>query len=352
MYLNEFSSVMAGWKERCESGNFSYDEIMSLVYFFSIRKSFGADHPEKKYFLVGPIFPVDGLMGICDKISLPYAYAEANGYIPVIRILHSDMYSDFQGDDIWDKFFEQPYGKEALEWHTAQNVWELPYSCITYPGCWLMRKIIECKNVQLVNTLLINERVKEEIGRIRNDVLPNPQRTIGVLIRGTDYTATQLPGHSVMASPEQVFEKIKEFERSGNYDQIFLSTEDEDILQTMKKLCGDRLHFIDQKRFRIQPGEVLARQAKERENEGWLKGKEYLATLQLLSECASFIASGGCSGTNCVMNTSGKHFKETFIFELGVYSTYSSFEYIKISVEFVNNTFGIKSFTKIDIIKE
>ena len=320
MYLKEFGSYSVGWRERCEQGIFSYDEIMTLVYFFSIRKSYGADYPEKKYYLVGSVFSTEGLMSICDKVSLSYAYAEANGFIPVIRVLHSKMYSDFQGDDIWGKFFEQPYGKETLGWENAQNVWEPPFSCISFPMMqWLMNKIIECKSVQLVNTFLINERVKEEIGRIRNDVLPNPQRTIGVLIRGTDYTATQLPGHSVMASPEQVFEKIKEFERSGNYDQIFLSTEDEDILQTMKELCGDRLHFIDQKRFRTQPGELLSHQTKERENEGWLRGKEYLATLQLLSECISFIASGWCNGTACVMNTSGKHFKETYIFELGVH---------------------------------
>ena len=161
--------------------------------------------------------------------------------------------------------------------------------------------------------------LKKEIDCVRVSVLPNPQRTIGVLIRGTDYTISHIPGHSRMASPEQVYEKIKEFECSGNYDAIFLSTEDEDVLQTMKRLCGDRLHYIDQKRFRIRPGERLADQEKERENEGWLKGKEYLTTLQLLSECAAFIASGGCCGTTCVMNTGGEHFKETYVFDLGTY---------------------------------
>ena len=87
----------------------------------------------------------------------------------------------------------------------------------------------------------------------------------------------------------------------------------------MKELCGDRLHYINQKRFKIKPGELLADQAKERENEGWLKGVEYLTTLQLLSECEAFIASGWCYGTSCALNTGKENFKETYVFELGCY---------------------------------
>ncbi len=321
MYLMEFGSYMADWQERCNSGVFSYDEIITLVYLFSIRKSYGEKHPEKKFYLVNPIFPMEGLMSICDKVQLPYAYAEANGFIPVISLTRSNgsMYSDYVGDDIWSKFFVQPYGEEAEEWREAKNVWEFPAGSISFPVRWLMQRIVECKKTGFMNTLFINDRVREEINKVRSTVLPEASRTIGVLIRGTDYTTTHLPGHSIMASPEQVMEKIKEFEASGNYDAIYLSTEDEDVLQRMKELCGERLHYINQKRFRIQPGELLANQVKERENEGWLKGMEYLTTLQLLSECEAFIASGGCCGTSCALNTGENHFKETYVFKLGIH---------------------------------
>ena len=243
MYLKEFTSIMAGYKERCAEGFFSYDEIMTLVYFFSIRKSYGEEHAEKKFYLVDPVFPMEGLMSICDKVQLPYAYALANGFIPVIRLTHSDssMYSDFEGDDIWDKFFDQPLGKEADEWKNSKNVWEFPFATITFSTRWLMQKIVDCEDISLVNTFLINKHVQQSVEEARKTVLPNPERAIGVLLRGTDYTTTRLPGHSIMASPEQVMEIIKEFEATGNYNTIYLSTEDEDILQRMKELCGDRL---------------------------------------------------------------------------------------------------------------
>lgn len=318
MYLMEFTSIMAGHEQRCKEGFFSYDEIMTLVYFFSNRVSYGEKNPDKKFYLVDPVFPMEGLMSICDKVQLPYAYAEANGFIPVIHLTNSNgsMYSDFEGDDIWSKFFIQPYGGIAKEWEESKNVWIFPYAAVTFSDRWLMQRISDCKEVQFVNTFLINDRVKAEVDRVRNKVLPNPKRTIGVLIRGTDYTVTHLPGHTIMASPEQVMEKIKEYESSGSYDAVFLSTEDVDVLKKMIELCGDRLYYTEQKRFRINPGELLANQKRERENDGWMKGVEYLTTLKLLSECSGFIASGACCGTGCALNSGAENFKEKFVFEL------------------------------------
>ncbi len=320
MYLDEFASLMAGHEDRCKEGYFSYDEIMTLVYFFSIHKSYGDKNPDKSFYLLNPIFPMEGLMSICDKLQFPYAYAEANGFIPVIRLTGSNdsIYSDYNGDDIWSKFFVQPYGEEANEWEQAQYVCEFPFSVATFSDRWLMNRIVDLKLTPLITTNYINNKVKEEIEKQR-EVLPKPDRTIGVLIRGTDYTISHLPGHTIMATPEQVMEKIKEYEATGNFDEIYLATEDEDILQRMKELCGDRLRYIDQKRFRINPGELLADQKRERENEGWLKGKEYLTTLEFLSECKAFIASGGCSGTTCVLNSFKDNSTESYVFDLGCY---------------------------------
>lgn len=41
----------------------------------------------------------------------------------------------------------------------------------------------------------------------------------------------------------------------------------------MKVIYGKRLKYIEQKRFHINEEELLAQQIRERENEGWLKGK-------------------------------------------------------------------------------
>ena len=39
---------------------------------------------------------------------------------------------------------------------------------------------------------------------------------------------------------------------------------------------------------------------------------EYLTTLELLSECGAFIASGGCCGTACALNSNRDKYAEVF----------------------------------------
>ena len=112
MYLMEFGSFLAGYKERCESGLFSYDEILVLVYMFSIYKSYGEKHPEKRFYRVNPFFLQEGLMSICDKVQLPYAYAEANGFVPVISLTNSGetIYSVIRSKNVFgfirEKFWQ------------------------------------------------------------------------------------------------------------------------------------------------------------------------------------------------------------------------------------------------------
>ena len=99
MYLAEFMSNMNGWRERCDLGFYSYDEMMYLVYFFSIRKPGGYHSQNKKYYIVNPVFPMEGLMSICDKVQTPCAYAEANGFIPVVnyKFFSIDVFRFSQG---------------------------------------------------------------------------------------------------------------------------------------------------------------------------------------------------------------------------------------------------------------
>ena len=322
MYITEFLSIMDGSKARCEKGFFSYDEIMTLVYFFSYRISDSKNKQDEKFYLVNPIFPIEGLITICDKIQDPLAYAEVNGYIPIVSITHSNasMYSDYEGEDIWTKFFIQPTGVESNELDKGREVYSYPRAYTSYPNRWLMRRICPLmKNYNLQDNELINERVRKEIDIVRKEVLPDPEHTIGILIRGTDFTVTHLPGHTIMASPEQVMEKINEYMETGDYKYIFLSTEDENILNKMKSFCGDKLRYTNQRRFVIKNNELLSQLEGRRKEEGWLRGVEYLTTLQLLSECKAFISSGICGGTSYVLNNSSEKFEKCYVFDLGRY---------------------------------
>lgn len=174
--------------------------------------------------------------------------------------------------------------------------------------------------LQFKNSLL-NSKLQRYVETQAQNLLREPENTLGVLIRGTDYVRSRPSGHPVQADVEIVIKKIYELEKSWrSYSYIFLSTEDADILKRMQQEFKERLFYTDQKRYHLEEGQLLCHQkASQAEGEGYTKGAEYLCTLSLLSKCDAFVASGGCAGTHEVLKMNQGSFKRQYIFDLGVY---------------------------------
>ena len=58
------------------------------------------------------------------KIEACAAYAKSKGFVPVIRLTmsNSSMYSNYNGDDIWGKFYNQPEAYSLDEVMHSRNV--------------------------------------------------------------------------------------------------------------------------------------------------------------------------------------------------------------------------------------
>lgn len=107
--------------ERYEKGCMYYDEIMQLTFMFSYVIHPGKKNPHKKFFLIDGFYRIEGMFGIWNKAFTAARYAMAKGYTPVFEIVSSDanMYSDHEGDDIWNKFFMQPVDCPLSEIHES-----------------------------------------------------------------------------------------------------------------------------------------------------------------------------------------------------------------------------------------
>ena len=298
-----------------------YDELMIYTFCFAHKEHFGDQYPDKKFFIIDGSFRIEGIFGIQDKIFTMVRYAVSKGYIPVVIILSSDknMYADGLNDDIWSKFMNQPCGYSRKDISNAQNVYLSPNAnCLT-----VMRHILKAdtrNDIELVtDKKLFNNAVESYISAHLN-ILPEPDKTLGVLIRGTDYTKTKLPGHSIHADVPEIIDKIREIESEHPYKWIYLATEDADILADMKKQYGERLLYTDQERFSIESGELLIdhheKEGKEK-GKGFRLGVEYLLTLRLLSMCESLIASGNCGGSYEAIKENAGKYRFTYIFEKG-----------------------------------
>lgn len=98
-----------------------YDEIMQLTFMFSYVIHPGKKNPHKKFFLIDGFYRIEGMFGIWNKAFTAARYAMAKGYTPVFEIVSYDanMYSDHEGDDIWNKFFMQPVDCPLSEIHES-----------------------------------------------------------------------------------------------------------------------------------------------------------------------------------------------------------------------------------------
>ena len=122
-----------------------------------------------------------------------------------------------------------------------------------------MQQISHCEPLDLMKPEYFNDRLLQHIKRYRERFMQEPEKTLGVLIRGTDYTVTRPKGHPIQAAPGQVIQKIKELAKEGwDFHHIFVATEDAAALEEMKEAFGNRICYVEQKRFVLSPGEYIS----------------------------------------------------------------------------------------------
>jgi hypothetical protein len=291
---------------------------------FSDCESYGEENPDKRFLVIDPYYGDLGLFALFGKASCVARYAKSMGYTPVMCIRRADdsMYSDYEEDDIWGKFYNQPEG------YTMEDVLKSKYVC-TSPGFYngsiqtnLMNQVSKGTELSWPDGIY-NDRVKEYISEGAKKFLPYPEKTLGVLARGTDYINTHCVNHARHASKEMVCEKIDEIlAQRDDLEYIYLATEDANYCEYFKERYGDKIYFTNQKRYTIKPGELLATHHREDKNrsDGFTMGVEYILSINLLSRCNSLVASGGCAGVGEALKENDNKYKSVFVFDLGKYT--------------------------------
>jgi hypothetical protein len=307
--------------ERYQQGVMTYDEIMSFVFMFSDYRSFGEENPDKNFFVVDAYYGNLGLFALFGKAECVARYAKSMGYTPVISIKRAGdgIYSDFEGDDVWSKFYNQPEGYTMEEVLKSKNVYFSPGFYNGSIQCNLMGRMSEGTKLSWPDGIY-NARIKEYINCGEKKFLPYPDKTLGVLARGTDYVNTHLPNHTIQASKEMVCEKIDEvLAEREELEYIYLATEDASYCEYFKNRYGEKIYFTDQKRYVTKQGEMLAEhhRADKEKSDGFTMGAEYILSIYLLSKCNSLLASGSCAGVGEAIKENGDKYKSIFVFDLG-----------------------------------
>lgn len=307
--------------DRYNEGIMYYDEIMALTFMFSDYRNMGELNPDKKFFIMDGYYNKLGLFTIRSKVEVCLRYAKSKGMIPVVNLIRSgnSFYSDYSGDDIWGKFFNQPEIYTLDEVMNSKHVYVAPGF---YNGSVLSYEMEqEYKGGSLSWTDgLFNNRLREYVERRKTMYLPYPDKTLGVLARGTDFVNTHLHNHQIHADKELLARKIDEALDEWKLEYVYISTEDASYYEYFSNRYKNKAFFTDQVRYVTKENELLSDIHNKNENKrnGFELGAEYAASINLLSQCNSFIASGKCSGVSEALRENGGRYKNVYVFELGV----------------------------------
>lgn len=287
--------------------------------------SYGEENPDKTFFVIRRASCKIGLfsyvmtnMGLVD-------YALKKGYIPVIDMQNAEntyLEANQVGNvNAWEFYFKQPMGYCLKDIASSKNI-ILSDGMITekndFPDGHIVGEqdeLIRWRGV-FQKYFRIEENLLKEFQTKKKNLFKD-NRILGVLARGTDYVNARPLNHPVQPTVTQIIEKAIEVMEQYLCTYIFLATEDEIIYNAMKKQFGDKLLTVETIRYTTSGNQNINDMHSDRKADKFLKGKEYLMAVWLLSECNCLVA-GNVGGTQGALLMS-QGYEYSYVFDLGLY---------------------------------
>lgn len=261
------------------------------------------------------------ILNVCfiDNMMQLILYSINEGYNPYINV------KDSNGNNIWERFFEQPYLADI----------NVQYSNVCRKDCSVMNSPIYfptfpqlddiSKNGPLFSYFLrpipsVKEYFDYEYAKIIKG-----KRILGVLCRGTDYVVMKPKNHPVQPSVEEVIQLVTEKMEEFNYDGIYLATEEHAIYDMFDKAFPGKV-LINQREwfdyyYDLQKSNgftFIDSISFDRKDDNYRKSLEYFSSLNLLSKCSALIG-GTCGGTRFSLYMNNGKYEYSYLFDLGVY---------------------------------
>ena len=248
------------------------------------------------------------------------------GYIPIIDLAsHPNMFNGFnitKDYNPWEKFFDQPFDLTLNEVLNKSNN-------VTFVDCDMGRitpdfyiyysysKINLWHNLAKTYMPIKKEFIREANNKYRI-LFGRSNNVLGVLVRGTDYTARKSKGHPIQPSAELVMEDITKMDNKYKYDFIFLTTEDENIRRKIIGRFDKKIKYNKSKinlNYDYNKKELLVVSNNNIGNINFTK--IYLINIIILSKCIDVIVSRtGGSLVAFILSNGFRHIKA---YNLGLY---------------------------------
>lgn len=232
-------------------------------------------------------------------------------------------YENSKKVNLWEQFLKQSYGmKDEIDKGCSEcDELDAPLKWSLIPT----RDEIAIYAKLYKSFVKLNTKTQEYFDDEYNNILKG-KRVLGVLCRGTDYTANRPAGHPVQPEIKDVIEFVKSKILDLNCKYIYLATEEKKIFEEFEKafpnqiLVNKRNYFDQFYTLQNQSGEDtrISWVHFDRENDDYYKSLEYFSSVNLLSKCNALIA-GNCGGSRTALYLNDNKYEYWHLFDLGVY---------------------------------
>jgi len=274
---------------------------------YECKAYMGKNNPQRIFYVIRCPQENMGLFAAINYVVYHLKYADEKKYEPVIdwQYYPNKYYSEDETVgkiNVWEKFFLQPAGISVNEVYKSRNVF-------LSSGDWDSSALNELNDKERLldshniynKYIRLNAKMRDRVENEKKRIGFADNRILAVKIRGTDFVTSKPEDHSKVLGVADTIELInKKTIEWGEFDRIYLATEDTDILNHMVEYYGDKLFYTDSNTYKAS--DVGKTWLSELYDNGTIDKIEdmsaYLVTTYMLAEAVYIIAPavGGTLG--------------------------------------------------------
>lgn len=284
----------------------------------------GSDYPDQTFYVIRRHANRAGLFSFVMTNLAAIDGAIAQGYIPVIDMQNS-INPMITVDEVgkvnaWERFYDQPCGYSLDDIARAQNVILGSIQAPTqFPEYDMLAHPEEVRHWRELYHQYIH--VRPEISEAAENYIHqrfSVGKTIGVLYRGTDYVMNKPYDHPIQPKVSAVIARCRKVMREYGCDQIYLCTEDADVLRQMQEDFPDQIITYQQHHYSLAAGENI-NDVGNAQQTPFERNAEYLTSIEILARCNCLVASAAGGTYGALLMTDGYDYE--YVYQLGRYGT-------------------------------
>ena len=285
MYIKSDSRVQNLGIPDLISNIFCSENVLNSLCWAKNILELGPLNEDKIILLIDCDFGMEaGLAYIVRTVCIYSIMAYERGWIPVVNLTGDNMYIDSCNDNMWEQYFKPVSNISVEEALKSKNVICIRNNHLDCRAIWInpFFRSIWHQGAEF-GVFLKDEIIKQFELDMPFPLNSNNIKVLGVLARGTDKPGLRKSNNNT----KKMLEECRITFEEGEFDYLFLATEDKDYYDAFGEEFGDKLISIDQKR--VMGKDTIGRQLNILEGNKSEFGKTYLLITYCLSKCDAIL---------------------------------------------------------------